>query len=73
MRLLHLHVFVGVCFEGFLASWSAEVKRLSHVSCLPFRSLLIYFHATNWVFSHYFTSSQLDTRVVFLLFAGDWR
>ncbi len=71
MRLLHLHVFVGVRFECFLASWSAEVKRLSHMSSLPFRSLLIYFHTTNWVFSHFITSSQLDTLVVFLLSAGD--
>jgi hypothetical protein len=50
-------VFLGVCFEGFFASWSAEIIVFAVVDCFVLCSLIINFHIAYQIFSHTFLTS----------------
>ena len=58
-EFLPLHVFVGVGFEGFLASGCAEVVGFPHVGRRILRGCLVDGHSADRVFRHSFTSINL--------------
>jgi len=54
-RRVSTDVFLGVCFKGFFASWSAEIVVFAFVDCFVFCSFLIHIHVAYQIFSHVFS------------------
>ena len=48
-------VFLWICFEGFFASWSAEIVVFALVDCFVFCSFFIHIHVAYQIFSHTFS------------------